>query len=395
MALLTQGWTAGGGVPTVARWLRDGLIDSGYDVVVHDLATSSRDAASRRLTAPATWLRRSIGQPLGSSGTDRHWGANAVELEPMRYCRRSELTRALRAFDVIQVVSGAPALANAARGAGVPVVLQAATRVRWERQSQLAAASGPLTVWRAAMTRLVDRVERRALRSVDAVLVWNEDMLQAVRPHCRGRLGIAAPGVDVDRFRPHPDGWRRRGPLLSVCRLSDPRKGLDRLIRAYALLVDAEPAVPDLVLAGRGRLPLPESDLVAHLGLTSRVRVRSDVTADELPGLYRDASVFLQASFEEGFGLSVVEAMASGLPVVTTGTAGTRVTVLDGRTGWLVPQQPSDDVPRALADRVLDVLRASGPEMSRRARERAESSFDARATLARFTRTYDEVVSAS
>lgn len=394
VALVTQGFQTGGGVPTVARWLSAGLQATGeYTVDIHDLATSSRDGASRRLTSPRSWFRRSLCRPLANPATGRHWGANAVEIEPMRYRRRRELTRALGQYDIVQVVAGGPALANAVLGAAVPVVLQAATRVTWERESQLAATRGALRAWRELMTWIVDRDERRALRPLDAVLVWNESMLESVRPYCRGYVGLAAPGVDTERFRPHPGGWQRDGPLLSVCRLAEPRKGLDRLIRAHAALVTADPDVPDLVLAGRGRLEPGVARLIDELGLTSRVAVRSDVTDQQLPDLYRSASVFLQSSHEEGFGMSVLEAMASGLPVVSTETAGSRLTVVDGQTGWLVQQDgDAGALERDLAARIRQVLSADGPGMSDHARRRALSAFSEGVTLARFTDVYADLL---
>lgn len=393
VVLVTQGFETGGGVPSVVRWLHAGLRSNGYDVAIFDLASSRRDTASRRLTAPATWWRRSLSLPLKGSSVDRHWGANAVEFEPMRYRPRRELTRALGSFDLIQVVAGAPALANVAREAGIPVVLQAATRVRWERASQLAAADGPLRVWRSLMTTVVARIENRALRHVDGVLVWNAEMLNSLSPHFLGRAALAAPGVDTEVFAPRVTGWNHEGPLLSVCRLADRRKGLDRMIRAYARVVATRPDVPVLVLAGRGNLPDSDVALVEKLGLASRVHVRSDVTPPELLDLYRSASVFLQTSHEEGFGVSVLEAMACGLPVVTTETSGTKASVLNGRTGWLIAQDAETVLEEAFASKTLAVLDGDGMQMSRQAREHVVNSFSSKVSLKRFTDMYDMVLS--
>ena len=114
IALVTQGFCIGGGVSTVARWLRSGLESTGnYSVDIHDLATSSKDAMSRRLARPKTWLRRSLRWLSDSDDGLQHWGANAVEVELMRYRPRVELTRTLRSYDLIQVVNGGPALAAA------------------------------------------------------------------------------------------------------------------------------------------------------------------------------------------------------------------------------------------------------------------------------------------
>ncbi|GAB3803353.1 hypothetical protein GCM10027605_25070 [Micromonospora zhanjiangensis] len=143
VALVTYGFEYGGGVRTVAQWLWDGLLATGrYSVAMHDLATFSRDTSSRRLMVPTSWLRRDL-RTVGPGGWYTHWGANAVELEIMRYRPRRQLTAALRDADIVQVVSGAPACAAPVVRAGVPVVLQVASLVGWERPALLASSHRP------------------------------------------------------------------------------------------------------------------------------------------------------------------------------------------------------------------------------------------------------------
>jgi glycosyltransferase involved in cell wall biosynthesis len=392
VALVTSGFDRGGGVPAVARWLRDQLTSAGgYAVDVHDLATSKADASSRRLAKPASWLRRSLRTEVGGEDPLVHWGANAVELETMRYRPRRELLRELQTYDLIQVVSGSPAWASAAIGAGVPIVLQCATFVAWERERLLSQETAVGLVWRRSMTALTARVERHALRDVDAVLVENAQMLQHVESLGQTRVLKAPPGVDTAFWLPATGGWLRDGYLLSVCRLDDPRKGIERTVQAYEHLVRADRSIPILVIAGQGSLAKSVVGLLAELGLSARVRVAADLALSELAEVYRGASVFMQASYEEGLGLAVLEAMASGLPVVATETAGTRETVVEGVTGWLVPQGRASQVPRLMAARVLDVLRGDGATMSGRARERCEKSFSNYVTFKPYMDVYEEL----
>jgi glycosyltransferase involved in cell wall biosynthesis len=392
IAIVTAGFDIGGGVPTIARWLRDGLRSlGGYTVDVHDLATSSRDRFSRRLRAPRSWVRSTLRGVSGDDGVI-HWGANAVEIEAMRYLPRQELKRTLEGYDIVQVVSGGPALARAVTGAGVPVVLWAASRVAWERQRKEVEQGGPVALWRRGMTLLTTRLERRAIRSVDSVLVLNTPMLEYVRSIGQANVAKALPGVDTNRFSPSPVGWQNQGHLLSVCRLNDPRKGLDRMIHAYALVVEADVSAPPLVLAGRGAPPETLIDLVGRLGLSSRVTVCSNISHDDLPKLYRDASVFLQTSYEEGLGMSILEAMASGLPVVSTETAGTKETVVNGVTGWLVPQDAGLDTARLVAHRVVDVLRGDGAALGADARDRCMKAFSSHIAIQRFTDVYEQLL---
>jgi glycosyltransferase involved in cell wall biosynthesis len=392
VGLVTAGFNIGGGVATIARWLRDCLRSTGgYEVDVHDMATSSRDTGSRRLLAPQSWVRRSL---RGVSAIDGaiHWGANAVEIETMRYRPRRELTDALRSYDLIQVVSGGPALAAAVIRAGVPTVLQVATTIAWERQRQIEEQIGPSRIWRLAMTSLTTSIEREALREVDAVLVENSAMLSYVRSIGQRHVVKALPGVDTRMFYPHPAGWQRNGYLLSLCRLDDARKGINRLIRAYAYMVKSDETIPKLILAGRGRLPDAAHGLIALLGISSRVAVRPDIGDSELPELYRGASVYLQTSYEEGLGMSVLEAMACGVPVVSTETAGTKETVIDGVTGCLVPQDPQNDVSAMVANRTLNVLHHDGATLGAGGRSRSVEAFSSEVALRGFTDTYDVVL---
>jgi glycosyltransferase involved in cell wall biosynthesis len=392
IALVTQSYSSGGGVSTVAHWLHDGLTAGGYDVDIHDLATSSRDAHSRRVLVPHTWLRPSLRNRPADGGHLTRWGANAVEIETMRYRPRRELTRVLRGYDLIQVVSGSPAVAAAVVGIGIPVLLAAASPASVERQRRLDEETGVKRLWRSAMTSLTSRLEKFAIRNVDAVFVMNSSMVEYGRLCGQRRVIKAPPGVDAATFSPSPEGWNRRGYLLSVCRLNDIRKGLERMVRAYAQMVDQDPSVPDLVLAGLTQLPNSTLDLIADLGISLRVKIHSNVPPNALVTLYRGASIFLQTSYEEGFGMSVVEAMACGLPAVCTDTDGSREVVADGVTGWLVPQIAGSHLTHLVADRVFHVLRGDGGTMGARARERVEMMFSTEVTLKRYTSLYDELL---
>jgi glycosyltransferase involved in cell wall biosynthesis len=391
IALVTQGFRTGGGVPQVARWLRDGLrAIEGYEVDLHDVATSRRDPFSRRLLAPGSWARRTLRGPSPADDAT-YWGANAVEFEFMRYRPRRELTRALDQYDIVQVVSGGPALGRVAERVTAPVVLETATRAAWERAPQLARTSGALRLWRTAMTRLVERSERRALSHVDAVLVANRELGDELKRLTSAPVVVAAHGIDTHRFHPHPSGLRQEGYLLTVCRLSDPRKGLDRLVEAYGQLLELAPAAPDLVLAGKGVLAPAARQAIARLGLEGRIKILTDVPAKDLPELYRGASVFVQASHEEGFGLSVAEAMATGLPVVCTDTAGTGETVVDGETGWIVPQEGSLVTDR-MAEALSAALRSEGHRRGLAGVARCRELFAKDVTIRRFTSLYDELL---
>jgi glycosyltransferase involved in cell wall biosynthesis len=322
-----------------------------------------------------------------------HWGANIAEVEFMRYRPRTELTRILERYDLIQVVAGTAAWVNSVTRARRPIVLQVATRATWERQSQLDRAREPLRTWRRAMTRATTRLDRAGVLRSDVVLVENDRMRTHVESVGQPAVRMAPPGVDVQRFAPPPGGWCRGGYLLSVCRLGDHRKGLDRLISAYARIRARMAEAPRLVLAGRGELAGSNTGLIERLGLNGFVDVLSDIPVTTLVDLYRGASVFVQPSHEEGLGLSVLEAMACGLPTVATDTAGSRQTVIDGVTGWRVRQTTDEEAVQGIAVRVMDVLQGEhGHRFGRAAREHCVDRFSTDVALRTFVDEYDRLL---
>lgn len=313
----------------------------------------------------------------------------------MRYLARPDLTACLSNYDILQVVAGTPAWAAVTRDTRVPVVLQAATTVSWERRSHTSRGNWPLRKWRAAMTRSTTAFEKVGVNHSDAVMVENAEMQRHVESLGHPKVILAPPGVDIDRFRPEAGKSGRSGYLLSVCRLADPRKGLDRLVRSYAALLRQRSDAPKLIIAGRGTLDDITVNLIGQLRIADRVVVRPDIPDSDLPDLYRGAAVFLQTSYEEGLGLSVLEAMASGIPVVATETAGSRQTVAHGKTGWLVPQDDDMSVPLLISRRVAELLEGRQVDFGAAARLRALERFSTQATLKVFESTYEALLADS
>jgi glycosyltransferase involved in cell wall biosynthesis len=122
----------------------------------------------------------------------------------------------------------------------------------------------------------------------------------------------------------------------------EPRKNHATLVRAYAQL-DGNP--PMLAIIGQRDFAYDEVfALIEQLGLGVRVRILEDVDDDALPVLLRHAALMAYPSQAEGFGMPVLEALASGVAVVTSDT--TSLPEVAGNAAWLVPP---DDVPALAA----------------------------------------------
>lgn len=136
-------------------------------------------------------------------------------------------------------------------------------------------------------------------------------------------LHVVYPGYEAGRFRPGLDatGLKRRYGLdryvLFVGNLL-PHKNIGGLLRAFAAIAPHVPHQLAIVGARDGRFAHALATQAAHLGVSGRTVWLDYVAADELPFIYAGADVYVHPSLYEGFGLTVLEAMACGVPVVST-----------------------------------------------------------------------------
>ena len=167
------------------------------------------------------------------------------------------------------------------------------------------------------------------------------------------------PGVDTQRFRPLPQIERAAarvrlrlpatGPLVtSVSRLV-PRKGMDTLIQAASLVSGRFPGL-SVAIAGAGRDRRRLERLASHANV--RVDFLGRLSAADLPDFYACGDVFALCCRsrwwgleQEGFGIVLIEAAATGVPCVTIETGGVAEAVKDGETGLVVRTGPHDDEP--------------------------------------------------
>lgn len=140
-----------------------------------------------------------------------------------------------------------------------------------------------------------------------------------------GKIRMIRSAVNESRFFPGTagrDSVVRRGLvpgnyILTVGRL-EPRKNHLNLLAAYSKLGKT---VPDLVIAGQPDYSFKEIyEQTESLGLKGRVKFLENVGDDDLPALYRHAALFVYPSWAEGFGIPPLEAMASGVPVISSNT---------------------------------------------------------------------------
>jgi D-inositol-3-phosphate glycosyltransferase len=157
----------------------------------------------------------------------------------------------------------------------------------------------------------------------------------------RSSIQIVPSGVNVDRFTPTGPMAERSGRprIVSAGRMVE-RKGFADLIRALRLVPDAELVViggPPAAELSSDRVAVGLSRLAEKLGVADRLRMVGSVPREDMPAWYRSADVVACAPWYEPFGLTPLEAMACGVPVVAYAVGGLAESVIDGVTGILVP----------------------------------------------------------
>ena len=365
-----------------------------YQVDVFSMPFSSRDAASVRLVSPYSWIR---GVQYEARQIEQwpytHVGAYGVELETQRYQPRPWLTAQLNQYDLIQVVSGSIALANVARNATPPLCAFVATTAEAERQALLTQTTGFRRLWTKWMTHHVQRIEAHIIPKIDHIFAeshYTADLIHQLSP--TAKLSVAVPGVDTTLFRPHPHGYQPHGYILAVGRFTDPRKNTPLLLQAYAQLhQQTHGQIPNLYLVGHTGISAADHQFIQQMGLQTRIQIHIDVTLDQLITFYQNASLFVLSSDEEGLGIVILEAMATGLPVISTRCGGPETCVTDGCTGLLTPCQDPHALAQSMAHLISDEpLRQT---MSQQALTQVTHRFSIEAAARAYLSVYEQLLS--
>lgn len=248
--------------------------------------------------------------------------------------------------------------------------------------------------------------ERRLVHRLDRIVAATEHERQLLRQIYRvpsTQVAVIPLGVDLVQFSPGDRAASRAAVgipddervILAVGRI-EPLKGLDVLIQSLASMSGpaSEQARVTLYIIGGDDRARPELDRLATVarqhGVTERVRFLGPRPHEELPHYYRAADVVAVPSFYESFGLVAVEAMACGTPVVASRVGGLASTIVDGRTGYLIPWR----CPEPFAEK-FDLLFANAElrrALGAAARRRMEESYSWSGVAERVAQLYEELI---
>jgi glycosyltransferase involved in cell wall biosynthesis/cellulose synthase/poly-beta-1,6-N-acetylglucosamine synthase-like glycosyltransferase len=243
------------------------------------------------------------------------------------------------------------------------------TRHGESRASGLAALANRLAVWRSGFVISVSEQASAIARA------------EGAPAH---RVRVIRNGIDVNRRGVAIDDRPARTRVVAIGRLT-PVKDLPTLLRAVRMVADTDPAFQiDVVGDGPSRPALER--LRRELGLERHVTFHG--AREDVHAMLSEAQLFVQSSLSEGISLTLLEAMAAGVPIVATGVGGTPEVVDHGVTGLLV----SPARPERLAAAMLTVLNDRGlaQRMGAAARERAEQHFNILQMAASYEALYEE-----
>jgi glycosyltransferase involved in cell wall biosynthesis len=179
-------------------------------------------------------------------------------------------------------------------------------------------------------------MERYSAKKADAVVVVSQENKRDIMAQYgipQNKVRVIHNGINPDRFKASElDGNR----IIYVGRLHE-RKGVDRLLMSFKKVLDEMKA--ELVIVGSGEMEGHLKELARKLDIEESVRFCGFVDDEDIPGLYASSSLFVMPSYYEGFGIVLLEAMASGLPVVATATGGAPELVENEKNGFLATHE--------------------------------------------------------
>lgn len=240
---------------------------------------------------------------------------------------------------------------------------------------------------------------RALLAEIPLILVRSESLRDRVMAlgAAPDKVRINRTGIPLeafpraDRARPADGGWH----FVQACRLIE-KKGLAVSLRAFARFAASHPTAR-FTMAGEGPLREPLERMARELGVVDRVTFAGFMDQAALRDLYHGAHVFLHPSQmtedqnQEGIPNSMLEAMATGLPVIATEHGGIPEAVRHAVTGLLVPERDEDGVTASLAR--LTAPSGEWEAMGRAAAADVREHFEHAAQIAKLEGFYDEALS--
>lgn len=200
-------------------------------------------------------------------------------------------------------------------------------------------------------------------------------------------IHIVYNGIDTNLFKPIVGQYKDPYRIIATASADQPLKGLKYLLLAIKNLISKYPEL-NLLVIGKLQNGGETENLILRLGLTKNITFIHGVSSEDLVKHYATASIAVVPSIYEGFGLPAAEAMACGLPVISTN--GGALPEVVGKAGLIVPVKDED----AIADRIEKLLKDKSlrDNLSQAARQRIEKNFSWDAAAKQISILYYKII---
>ena len=242
------------------------------------------------------------------------------------------------------------------------------------------------SAWMRRVTRYT--LKQSAFFTSDANVSRNKAISFGMDPE---RTVIFPWGTDIEHF--NPKNFEPPDPqsfTLFCNRTWEPIYGVDVLAKAFVRVANANPDV-NLILLGGGSEGTRIRQLLMHGGVLDRVHFGGHVSQADLPRWYHMADLYISPSHVDGSSVSLMEALASGLPCLVSDIPGNREWIENGVNGWLFRDGDVDE----LAEKILNAIRnrRSFDEIGKAARKTAEEKADWKKNFGKLLEAYDKAAS--
>lgn len=238
--------------------------------------------------------------------------------------------------------------------------------------------------------KLLGIVFKAIWKNAHTLIANSEGLKQrALRFYPQVKIDVIPNGVDIEKFHPLPENRVKKSDvirLITVGRLSITKR-VDILIDTVKILVEQGKNVK-LLIVGGGSLKNSLEKLAAQKNLADFIEFRGIVGSEQMPQFYQNSDLYISATMQEGMSNAMLEAMASGLPIITTPCEG--IDELIKENGVIVKDETANGIAKAISELVMNTEKLKS--MSDAARKHSEN-FTWKSISQAYLKLYQKILS--
>ena len=201
------------------------------------------------------------------------------------------------------------------------------------------------------------------------------------------KIEVILNGIDINRFVPSPSNLVKANRIITTASADIPLKGLKYLIQALPEILKSFPKTT-LTVIGKAPSNSEVSRLISNLDLKEIISFKSGISENEIVDLYHTSEVAVIPSLYEGFGFGAGEAMACGVPLISTHSGGLKEVV--GDCAMKISPSSADEIEKAVIN--LFNNQEKRKELSAKGRQRMETKFDWKIAASSYESSFQEVI---